>query len=181
MSRQRLIMVGAVLVGLSACSEPSNEVPPESEAPALVSLVGSDGAAMGTVGISEDSNGTTLAVELSGLSEGLHGVHLHEVGRCEGPTFESAGGHWNPSRKQHGRDNPDGAHVGDLSNLGALASGDGTATYLVAGVLLDQGEVRLGDSDGTALIVHASADDYRTDPSGNSGARIACAVIAAPR
>lgn len=181
MSRQTLIMIGAVLVGLSACSEQSNEVLPESETPASVTVVGSDGAAKGTLGIREDSNGTTLTLELTGLSEGLHGVHLHEVGRCDGPAFDSAGGHWNPSGKQHGRDNPNGAHVGDLSNLGALASGNGTGTYLVAGVLLDQGEVRMGDTDGTALIVHASADDYRTDPSGNSGARIACAVIAAPR
>jgi len=130
-----------------------------------VSLIGPDGSRTGSAVVS----GTSLTVEAGGLPRGEHGLHLHVVGRCDGPDFASAGPHWNPSGRKHGRDNPEGPHLGDLPNLTVGADGRGSATLEVP-----QGFV---DADGAALVIHASPDDYRTDPSGNSGARIACAAF----
>ena len=146
-------------------------------APQTFALTGGDGAAMGNVTLSEDPTGVTIKIDASGLPAGAHGVHLHENGLCEGPKFASAGGHWNPGGKQHGRDNPAGAHLGDLANLEVAAGGSGSTSFLVAGVTIS-GAGGLADADGTALVIHAKADDYKTDPSGDSGDRIACAVVA---
>ena len=146
-------------------------------APQKLALNGGDGAAMGNVTLSEDPNGVTIKIDASGLPAGAHGVHLHTTGLCEGPKFASAGGHWNPGGKQHGRDNPAGAHLGDLANFEVAAGGGGSTSFLVAGVTIS-GAGGLADADGTALVIHAKADDYKTDPSGDSGDRIACAVLA---
>ena len=99
-------------------------------------------------------------------------MHIHAVGKCEGPTFASAGGHWNPDMKQHGHDNPMGPHKGDLPQLTVAANGTGTASFDVAGAFTD-----MVDADGAALVIHAAADDEKTDPSGNSGARVLCAAF----
>ena len=139
------------------------------------SLAANDGTARGTITVGDQGGQATLTVRAAGLPAGTHGVHLHEKGLCQGPKFTSAGGHWNPTARKHGRDNPAGAHLGDLPNLEIAASGQGTATFSIVST------AAMADADGTALVVHAKADDYRTDPSGNSGDRIACAVIAAPR
>jgi Cu-Zn family superoxide dismutase len=125
------------------------------------------------VTLQEGAEGSTLTIQGAGLPPGDHGLHLHEKGLCEGPAFASAGGHWNPTARKHGRDNPAGAHLGDLPNLGVAATRNGTASFT-----LPPGA---RDADGTALVIHAKPDDYRTDPSGNSGNRIACAVIAPPQ
>ena len=144
-------------------------------------FAGGDGAALGSVAVSEDAGGATMRVAASGMPAGAHGIHLHEKGLCDGPKFETAGGHWNPAAKQHGRDNPAGAHLGDLANLEVSAAGAGTASFTLAGAMMASGANMLADADGTALVVHAKPDDYKTDPSGASGDRIACAVIAAPK
>ena len=146
-------------------------------APQTFALNGGDGAAMGNVILSEDPNGVTIKIDASGLPAGAHGVHLHEKGLCEGPKFASAGGHWNPGGKQHGRDNVMGAHLGDLANLEVAAGGGGSTSLLVAGVTIS-GAGGLADADGTSLVIHAKPDDYKTDPSGDSGDRISCAVVA---
>ena len=124
--------------------------------------------------------GTALAVhvEAAGLAPGTYGLHLHAVARCEAPGFTSAGPHWNPTARQHGRDNPAGMHKGDLPNLVVDAGGRGAIGYRVEGGALSGGANALLDADGAAIVVHAQPDDYRTDPSGNSGARIACGVLA---
>lgn len=177
----------AAAFALSACNQsaPAEEetVAVEPTAPTSVEVVDASGAPIGTVTISEDNNGTTLdlAVESASLAEGMHGVHLHEAGLCATPDFKSAGGHFNPTGASHGRDNPAGAHVGDLANLGIDTAGKGRSTYLVTGSLMAGGDHPLADADGTALVIHEGADDYATDPSGDSGARVACAVIAAPQ
>lgn len=137
-------------------------------------LVNAAGASIGAVQAEPRAGGTYLRIAVQGLSPGDHGLHLHAVGRCDGPSFDSAGAHWNPAGRQHGHLNPAGAHAGDLPNLTASANGRGTINFLVAGG-------SLADADGTALVIHAMPDDYRTDPSGNSGGRIACAVLAAAR
>ena len=138
-----------------------------------IPLVNAAGASTGAVQIEPRAGGAYLRIAVQGLSPGDHGLHLHAVGRCDGPAFQSAGAHWNPAARQHGHLNPQGAHAGDLPNLTVSANGHGAITFLVTGG-------PLADADGTALVVHARPDDYRTDPSGNSGDRIACAMIAAP-
>jgi len=148
----------------------SDELGPIGNRP-VIALVNSAGASTGSVQLEPRPGGTYLRIAVQGLSPGDHGLHLHAVGRCDGPAFQSAGPHWNPASKQHGHLNPLGAHLGDLPNLTVSANGRGAINFLVAGSLTD--------ADGTSLVIHAKPDDYRTDPSGNSGDRIACAVIRA--
>ena len=139
-------------------------------------LHSANGALAGTVLIVVAGDEVTINVTAIGLAKGAHGVHLHAVGTCDGPTFASAGGHLNPHAKQHGSANPAGSHLGDLPNLTIDAYGAGTLT-----AKLNDGrtavEAALFDADGSALVIHADSDDYKTDPSGNSGTRIACAVL----
>lgn len=120
-----------------------------------------------------------VTVEATHLPAGVHGTHLHTTGRCDPPGFTTAGGHLNPAGRQHGLRNPNGAHLGDLPNLTVAANGTGRMETTVAATLTP-GQAPLFDADGTALVVHAGTDDMVTDPAGNSGARIACSVIAAP-
>lgn len=152
-----------------------------TKAPQQFAFTGSDGAPLGSVTVTEDAAGLMLSVSATGLPAGRHGIHLHEKGLCEGPKFVSAGSHWNPNAKQHGRDNPAGAHLGDLVNLEVAADGSAKTGFPIPGAMIASGSVMLGDADGTALVIHAKADDYKTEPSGDSGDRIACAVIAAPK
>jgi len=140
---------------------------------ATANLVDSNGAAIGTVRMFSEPTGIMLRINASGIPAGQHGVHLHSVGRCEGPKFTSAGPHWNPTQKKHGHRNPAGYHMGDLGNLGVGADGKLVVALLVPEATLDG----IRDGDGTALVLHAKADDEVTDPSGNSGDRIACAVL----
>lgn len=118
--------------------------------------------------------------EGSGLTPGEHGVHIHETGECSAPDFESAGGHYNPTGAQHGLLNPEGPHAGDLPNL--MVSENGTVDYVVTTALVtaSDGERTLFDGDGSALMIHESADDYVTDSGGDSGSRVACGVITQP-
>ena len=187
-------MLAACSLALAACSReadaPGGDLPaiePTAEdisnatdngmaAGQSFAFAGGDGSPLGSVMASAGADGLTLTIEAMGMPEGVHGIHLHDKGMCEGPKFESAGGHWNPAGKKHGRDNPAGAHLGDLDNLTIPASGAASTSFTVPGATM----AGLADADGTALVVHAKADDYKTDPSGNSGDRIACAVIAPP-
>ena len=146
--------------------------------PQSVAFTGGDGALLGSVMVGEDPGGLVLNINAVAMPVGVHGIHLHEKGLCEGPKFASAGAHWNPGAKQHGRDNPAGAHAGDLANLTVAKDGSANVSIPVAGAKLASGPQMLADADGTALVVHAKPDDYKTDPSGDSGDRIACAVLA---
>ena len=199
------LTAGVLLLSLAACSReteaPANDVGMANEVVAngvaaddgmmagnavagaaqSFNFADAAGKSLGVVAVTEGADGLTLAVTASGMPAGTHGIHLHEKGLCDGPKFESAGKHWNPAAKQHGRDNPQGAHVGDLANLDIDASGAETASFTIAGAAMANGTNMLADADGTSLVVHAKADDYKTDPSGNSGDRIACAVLAAPK
>lgn len=143
---------------------------------ATADIVLSDGTAAGTAAIERDGKGLKLVVAAKGLPAGVHGIHLHAVGQCEGPGFTTAGSHLNPHNRQHGLDNPAGAHLGDLPNLTASADGSGGLGAPLKGTQ-DELLASLFDTDGTALVIHATADDNRTDPSGNSGGRIACGVL----
>lgn len=141
-------------------------------------IVNGQGQKIGTAQIRPSGTGVRIDLNVSQLQPGTHGVHIHSVGKCEGPGFTSAGSHFNPVSKKHGKDNPEGSHAGDLLNLEVKADGIGNASLLDPDVTLGEGPNSLFQEGGTALVIHANADDYKTDPAGNSGARIACGVIA---
>jgi superoxide dismutase, Cu-Zn family len=125
---------------------------------------------------SKKHNALIVKIKAEGLTRGEHGVHLHMVGTCEGPKFATAGAHWNPTNKMHGLSNAEGSHSGDMPNMLVGKKGKGKLQYEIAGGQLN-GEGGLLDQDGAAVIIHAQSDDQRTDPSGNSGDRVACGVI----
>ena len=135
-----------------------------------------EGKDVGTVRIEHISSATLFLLNLHDLPPGTHGIHIHAVGQCTPPSFDSAGPHWNPAQKQHGKDNAKGPHAGDLANIVIPASGKLETQFTLDGIAM-RGEGNLLDGDGGSLVIHAGPDDYKTDPSGNSGARIACAVI----
>ena len=146
-------------------------------ATAKADLADSKGASVGTAKLKEASGGVSLTLEVSNLPPGVHGFHIHAVGKCESPDFKSAGGHFNPEGKKHGWENPEGHHAGDLQNLTVDAKGKAKVKVVVAGVTLGDGPNSLFQPQGTAIVIHAAPDDNKTDPAGNAGARIACGVI----
>lgn len=164
-----LVIAGAVIGGCAAIDVPVAAPP--------VSLINTSGQTIGTVSLAQTSGGLTLVIRASGIPHGLHGLHVHAAGRCDPPTFESAGAHWNPAGREHGLNNPRGPHAGDLPNITASSTGVVSETVVLAGASMAQ----LADGDGSALVIHTNADDYVTDPSGNSGGRIACAVLGPAR
>jgi len=144
-------------------------------------LISSSGAVLGTVRVYSEPTGVMLRINASGLPAGMHGAHVHTTGRCDGPGFTTAGGHWNPTMRKHGHQNPAGFHGGDLGNLGVGTDGKIVAGLLVPGARVTDANsgngLVLRDADGAAIVIHAKADDETTDPSGNSGDRIACAIL----
>jgi Cu-Zn family superoxide dismutase len=140
-------------------------------------IANAQGQKIGTATIRQADGGIRIDVQVSQLPPGTHGIHVHTAGKCEGPAFTSAGGHFNPTSKKHGKDNPEGPHAGDLLNIQVQASGDGKASLLDPNVTLGDGPNSLFHEGGTTIVIHEKTDDYKTDPAGNSGARIACGVI----
>jgi Cu-Zn family superoxide dismutase len=144
-------------------------------------LMDGAGHTVGWARLTEDAAGRLhVNVQVAGLTPGRHGIHFHAVGDCVGPTFASAGGHHNPTGAQHGLDNPLGAHAGDLPNLVVNRAGRGHLDATSHHATLS-GDYPLLDADGSAIVIHAMEDDQVTNPTGNSGARIACGVIVARR
>jgi Cu-Zn family superoxide dismutase len=139
-------------------------------------LLDAEGASIGTVTLTEMARGVHILAEASGLPQGVHAFHIHAVGICE-PPFTSAGGHFNPTEEEHGWNNPQGYHAGDLPNVHVQEDGVLAIEYFTSAVTLGEGETTLFDADGSAIVVHEGPDDYHTDPTGDAGARIACAVI----
>ena len=136
-----------------------------------------DGKTVGTATLTQTAAGVQVAVSAAGLTPGPHGFHVHAVGTCTAPDFTSAAGHFNPDGKQHGLQNPAGAHVGDMPNLVADAAGKASATAVAQRATLAAGATSLFDTDGSAVVIHANADDDKTDPTGNAGGRVACGVV----
>lgn len=132
-----------------------------------------DGKDAGMVSATEREDGIQIEVSATGMPAGEHGIHVHMTGTCEGPKFESAGGHWNPTGAKHGLSNPQGQHHGDMPNLVVASDGSAKMDYAIRGARLTE----MLDADGAALVIHAKADDQMTDPSGNSGDRLACGAF----
>jgi superoxide dismutase, Cu-Zn family len=145
----------------------------------VVELKNAQGESIGTATLTSlnKNGGVRVKLDLKNLPPGQHGLHFHEMAKCEGPAFESAGAHFNPTSALHGAKNPKGPHAGDMLNFNVSANGTANSTLTDTHVSLGDGTNSLFGNGGTSLVVHEKADDYKTDPSGNSGARIGCGVI----
>jgi len=192
-----LLSVFAFAIGLAACGDGKDDTAPATEADgeaidgttaeetsdeelslATVNLMNSDGKSVGTGELTEEDGGVRVKVNATDLPEGPHGFHFHEVGKCEAPNFESAGGHFNPTGGNHGLEQNEGPHAGDLPNLEVGADGTVEDEFLAEQVTLKSGKDNsLLQGGGTALVIHAEADDGKTQPSGDSGDRIVCGLV----
>jgi len=170
------LVAALLLPGLSQAQNPAPKPAPSAPATATAQIKDLKGTVVGTVLLVETPNGLLLRGTLSGLPPGTHAIHLHEVGKCE-PPFKSAGGHFNPGGKAHGVLDPAGPHAGDLPNLVIPQSGKLDFEMFAVGLTLSEGPNRVLDADGTSVVIHAKADDYRTQPAGDAGDRIACGVV----
>jgi Cu-Zn family superoxide dismutase len=174
--RTMFCMAALAVLATGACAE-SDDMAVGTSVPggrtATAAMRTSTGMDAGRATATEVAGGVRFTLDAKALPPGTHGAHVHMVGRCDAPGFESAGGHWNPTARQHGELNPQGPHSGDLPNLVIGTDGRGTIGITIPGATM----AALLDADGAAMMVHASTDDLRTDPSGNSGARIACGVF----
>ena len=187
--RKALIPAAILTLSLAACggnetaddtmaaddAMATEDAAPAGGMTAIATLMTADGTNVGTATATGSIGGITIDIEGMNMPEGMHGVHVHETGTCEG-DFSSAGGHWNPDGATHGLESGENQHAGDMPNLEVAADGSGTLSYMLAPSATFEG---LMDGDGSAFIVHAGQDDQTTDPSGDSGDRIACGVFQA--
>jgi Cu-Zn family superoxide dismutase len=179
-ARARAASRGAVIAALAliltACRLPyipGYTAPPPS---AVADLADSSGKVVGKAVLVEHGSSVRILIDFKGVAPGTKAVHIHTVGRCDAPSFESAGPHFNPGTRQHGTANPAGPHAGDLPNVVIESTGLGHLEF-TARATVSKGANSLFDADGSSLVLHEKADDLRTDPDGQSGGRIACGVI----
>jgi Cu-Zn family superoxide dismutase len=166
-----------IRTGLVAALLCATVVLPAAAQTASAPLKDAQGKEVGSANLTQTPRGVLINIAVKGLPPGEHAFHVHAVGKCE-PPFTTAGGHFNPDTKKHGLLAADGAHAGDMPNLHIPQSGDLTIEVLNAAITLEKGKPNsVFDADGSALIVHAGSDDYKTDPTGEAGGRIACGVV----
>ncbi|WP_018930808.1 superoxide dismutase family protein [Gracilibacillus lacisalsi] len=170
MKRYVLCFCLAVLMFLAGCQA-------EGRSPLEVRLYNVDNDAVGTATFKEQEDMVSVQIEVEGLEQGLHGVHIHEYAKCEGPDFQSAGNHFNPEGNEHGLMHPDGAHLGDMPNLEVEADGTADVELELPGATLMDGDKSLLREDGTSIIIHGGEDDGVSQPAGDAGDRIVCGVI----
>lgn len=185
-TRTVAIVASVATIALSGCMPRGAGSRLSGQSTATAELRSAGGASHGTLHFVLIEGGVNISGSLTGLRPGAHGMHVHAVGRCDAPGFESAGPHYNPTSKRHGLDNPAGPHAGDLPQIVASERGtarvDVTTSRIAFGApsmdsaMMVSGALML-DADGAAIVVHADADDQRTDPSGKTGARVACGVV----
>jgi Cu-Zn family superoxide dismutase len=172
MKLQRQIKLGALAAVLCAAT-----ALPAAAQTASAALKNAEGKDVGTVKLTQTPSGVLLNLSVKGLPAGEHAFHVHAVGKCEAP-FTTAGGHYNPGAKKHGMMSPEGLHAGDMPNLHIPASGELTVEVFNAAITLDKGKPNsVFDADGSAVVIHAGKDDYKSDPAGDAGGRIVCGVI----
>jgi superoxide dismutase, Cu-Zn family len=169
--RQNSVPAAFVLCVVLALSSPA-----VAAGSATASLRDANGNEVGRATLTETTSGLLIRLDVTSAPQGEHALHFHAVGKCEPPDFKSAGPHFNPTEHKHGIENPEGPHAGDMPNLHVPADGRLSVEVLNQAVTLS-GKSALLDDDGASLVIHAAADDYRTDPAGNAGDRIACGVI----
>ena len=181
MKRLWSAFAGVAAIALAGCaSTQRDDAPPIPAGPATVSADVRDptGRVLARAFLEEVGDTLRVRVEAVDLAQGAYGAHIHTTGRCDPPAFTTAGPHWDPTGQKHGKDNPQGMHKGDLPNLMVGADGRGSFEYTIPHAILSgMLPTKLVDQDGAAVVIHAKADDHRTDPSGNSGDRIACGVL----
>jgi Cu-Zn family superoxide dismutase len=173
------IVIGVGLLTLFALplTALGQQTPAVGQNLARADFVGSQGQSLGSAALVGTPTGVLIQIRMQNVPEGQHGFHIHGTGKCDGPDFQSAGGHFNPTGAKHGFMPTGGAHAGDMPNVIVQSDGILNADIVLTGVTLGQGANSLLKEGGTALVMHAGPDDYATDPAGNSGGRIACAVI----
>lgn len=182
MNRLTGYAAGLTILAMAGCATNPRMAAPDQRvgelSTAAADLRDAAGQTRARATISQIGDDLRVRVESVSMTPDAYGVHIHRTGHCDPPAFESAGPHWNPTGQEHGKDNPRGMHKGDLPNLLVGADGRGSFEVTVPNAWVSgSGDRALIDADGAAIVVHARADDYRTDPSGNSGARIACGII----
>jgi Cu-Zn family superoxide dismutase len=162
--------------GFAALLVASTAMPAAAQS-AQAGLKSADGKDVGSVKLTQLPQGVLLTLAVKGLPAGEHAFHVHAVGKCE-PPFTSAGGHFNPAGKKHGITVAEGHHAGDMPNLHVPQGGDLTVEVMNTAITLEKGKPNsVFDNDGSAVVIHAKADDYKSDPAGDAGGRIACGVI----